>query len=594
MHALFRNFKFVKESIKPPRKRSTEEIAAQAATYRLKKSQEFEVDNSSARVNHQRAQISAGLASYSGEWSSAQAKHLLRRTLFGARKTEVAQFSAMDSSAAVDALLQPEVLPDPPVNDYNEFAEEPDPNVPYGQPWVESPYSNSHEGLKIYSLKSWVLDQMLNQSPTIHQKLILFWHNLLPTQMWGVFHAKTSYRYWKMLHENAFGNYKDLIKQLTLDPCMLFYLNGTFNHKNAPDENYARELQELFCIGKGPNSGYTEADVQAAARILTGWVIIGDSIYGEGEPISVFADAVIQDPNNYWHDESNKQFSEFYNNTVIQGRSGPEGAQELDDMLDMIFSNDETALYICRRLYNFFVYHEIDEITEQNVIQPLAQIFRDNNYEILPVLSALLKSEHFFDEANYGAYIKSPIDHSIGLWRSLEIPQKGLSEETPAQKLLRNVYLNFEMADRGMEVGDPPSVAGWQAYYQEPNYDRIWLSADSFLSRIRSQDNLIWNHNSAGIDLPGFSLIDFAEELENPENPQALVEESSNLLLGLPLSEENKIGLEGILDPIGNQWVLEWNDYQADPSNEMKKTVVESRLKALFQAMLQMGEFQLM
>ncbi len=585
----------MKEYIDPPKKRSKAEIEALTEKYRISKTKIFDIVHSdSSRSGGKRRTISSGLSEYSGPWGADQVKHLLRRTLFGIRKTEVQDFLQLNASSAVDTLLQTETFPGPPINNYNEFADEPDPNVPDGETWILSPYSNSHEGLKIYSLKAWIVDQMLNQGTSIHQKLILFWHNLLPTQMWGVFQAKTSYKYWKMLFDNSFGNYKDLIKQLTIDPCMLFYLNGTYNHKNAPDENYARELQELFCIGKGPNSGYTEADVQAAARVLTGWVIIGDSVYGEGEPISVFADAVLQDPNDYWHDESDKQFSAFYGNRVIQGRSGANGAQELDDMLDMIFDNDETALYICRRLYNFFVYHEIDTTTETNVIQPLAQIFRDNNYEIMPVLSALLKSEHFFDSANHGAYIKNPADNLIGMLRNLEVPTKGLHDGTPAEKILRNVYLNFNMGDRGMEIGDPPSVAGWQAYYQEPTYDKIWLSADTLLSRIRTQDYFIWGNNIYGIDFPEFSLIDFVEGLDTPDDPSALVEEATDLLLGVALAADKKEGLVNILDPIGTQWGLEWNDYVADPDNEMKKSVVESRLRSLFQAMLQFGEFQLM
>ena len=133
--------------------------------------------------------------------------------------------------------------------------------------------------------------------------MLLFWHNLLATESWGIFIAKTSYQYFELLRRHAFGNFKTLIREITLDPAMLIYLNGTRNQKEAPDENYARELQELFCIGKGPNSGYTEEDVQAAARVLTGWRHSWKEVNSQG-PVSSFFQADR-------HDTSDKQFSDF-------------------------------------------------------------------------------------------------------------------------------------------------------------------------------------------------------------------------------------------------------------------------------------------
>lgn len=548
----------------------------------------------SKSTSSNRTNISSGLEQYAGDWGHDEVIHLLRRTLFGVWKSEIETFLTLNVSDAVDTILTPESIWSPPVNDYQSFLDTPDPDVDEGETWITAPYNGEIEYMRILSLKSWILEQMHQQSTSIHHKLGLFWHNLLPTEMTGVFIAKSGYKYYRMLLDNAFGNYKDLIKKLTIDPNMLFYLNGTYNHKNAPDENYARELQELFCIGKGPNSGYTEGDVQAAARVLTGWVIIGDSIWGEGEPTSVFADSVISDPNNYWHEESDKQFSEFYGNQVISGRSGADGAQELDDLLDMIFDQKETSLYICRRIYNFFVYHDIDEVTETNVIEPLAQIFRENNYEIRPVLSALFKSEHFFDAANYGAMIKNPMDHMLGLMRSLEIFHKGLSAESPSDILFRNTSLGYMLNDTGMYVGDPPNVAGWQAYYQEPTFDKIWISSDSILRRTQNQDILINYGYVYGYFFPEFSLINLVEMLDSPDDPQLLAEEASRFFLGIPLTTEQLENLENILDPIGDQWPGEWSSFVNDPDNEMKRNVVESRLRSLFQTMLQLAEFQLM
>jgi len=559
----------------------------QIEKYRKVAPVDLEADSVFNLREDQRTSITSGLEPYAGSWGRAQAAHLLRRTLFGLRKTDLDQFSTMTMNDAVDAILQSSPIPAPPINDYNSFATEPDPDVNEGETWITAPYNNELEGLRIYSLKSWIIDQMLNQEATIHQKLALFWHNLLPTQMWGVFFAKTSYRYWKMLLDNSLGNYKDLIKKLTLDPCMLIYLNGTRNNKDAPDENYGRELQELFCIGKGTGSGYTEGDVQAAARVLTGWVVDGSSIYGESEPISLFYEP--------WHDTTDKQFSSFYGDTLITGKSGSQGADELDEMLTMFFDTNELGLYICRRIYNFFVYHSIDSAAEANVIVPLAQIFRDTNYDIAPVLNALFKSTHFYDMANIGAAIKNPVDHLIGLWRSLEIHTKGLAAESIDEQLLRKVYMVWDIAERGMEIGDPPSVAGWKAYYQTPAFDKIWITSDSIQSRVARQDNLLQYGTIFGnLQLTEFSLIDVVEEVSEVPLPRVVIAETAELLLGLQLDESGIDNLESILSPVPNEWTLAWYDYIGDPEDVMKKEVVEARLRSTFQSMLQLGEFQLM
>jgi uncharacterized protein (DUF1800 family) len=173
------------------------------------------------------------------------------------------------------------------------------------------------------------------------------------------------YRYNILLRQYALGNFKEMTRAVTMDPAMLKYLNGNANTKKAPDENYGRELQELFTVGKGPGSHYTEADVKAAAHVLTGFRIENKSL----PDIHGVFDAGR-------HDENDKQFSDFYQNTTIKGRKGKEGEMELDDLLALIFSQPEVARFICRKLYRFFVYHNIDEETEKTIIEPLAELFR--------------------------------------------------------------------------------------------------------------------------------------------------------------------------------------------------------------------------
>ncbi len=217
-------------------------------------------------------------------------------------------------SQAVDLLLTKGTVT-LPVNNYNDPANGvEDPEIAFGETWINSAYGDQYEGPRTNSLKGWLIKNMLNQDTSVEEKMLLFWHNLLPIQTWGVFYAKLSYRYFEMLRRNLFGNFKTMIKELTLDPAMLLYLNGTFNNKEAPDENYGRELQELFCIGKGPNANFTEEDVQAAARVLTGWVVRWEDFEASRTLPSYFYSP--------FHDTTNKQFSAFYGNRVIM--EGPE------------------------------------------------------------------------------------------------------------------------------------------------------------------------------------------------------------------------------------------------------------------------------
>ncbi len=537
-----------------------------------------------------RTALDSGLDPYTDEWTSQQAAHLLRRLLFGVKKSELDYFTGMSMEQAVDELIQTSPIPDPPVNDYNYSLEAgvEDNEIADGETFIEAPWDDDLESPRIISLKAWMVKNFLHQETTIHEKMILFWHNLLVTEMWGIFISKGSYQYFDMLRTHALGNYKTLIRELTLNPVMLLYLNGTLNNKEAPDENYARELQELFCIGKGPGSNYTEEDVQAAARVLTGWVTHWDDVTSEGVMKTQFYP--------HLHETANKQFSAFYGNRVITGRSGVGGALELDDLLDMIFDNNETALYICRRLYNFFVYHEIDEQTEENVIQPLAQVFRENNYGMVPVLKTLFKSEHFFDPENRGVLIKNPVDYLIGSMRTLDV-EKNISEDT---SIARNTYgsIHWSMSELGMEIGDPPNVSGWPAYYQAPQFDKAWISTNTVPSRAIKTDSLIfWGFWVDETNRLFADLTEFVKSLDNPSDPDLMIEEAVQLLTGVSLSEDTHAFLKKTLlsgQASDHYWTQAWNNFDYDPENEQYRQVVETRLKAMFQQLTQLAEFQLM
>jgi uncharacterized protein (DUF1800 family) len=269
--------------------------------------------------------VLSGLDPYTGVWTDAEIRHLLYRTTFGTKPAHIALLKNMSPSQAVDLLLQEQAVLPAPVNNYSGAKYEDagvmktitDPNVPLGQTWINANYDNEVEFWRNMSLKGWWLQSILGQEPSIHEKMTFFWHNHIPIQFLEVYNARLSYRYLLNIRSNALGNFKTLVKEVTISPAMLYYLNGTYNEKWDPDENYARELQELFCIGKGPNSQYTEDDVKAAAKVLTGWK-------ADWNTNATYFNANV-------HDEGDKQFSSFYNNTVIKGKSGQSGKDELDD-----------------------------------------------------------------------------------------------------------------------------------------------------------------------------------------------------------------------------------------------------------------------
>ena len=532
---------------------------------------------------------SSGLEPYLGLWNESAQMHLLKRTLFGFKSSDLMSIQSLNLNQAVELILTLDPEPAPPVNDYH-YPEEGiiDPDVAPGESWIEAPYNNDYEGARLVSLKGWIINNMLEQPTSIHEKMILFWHNLLVTQSWGVFIAKASYQYFKTLRTHALGNFKQLVKAITLDPSMLIYLNGTFNNKEAPDENYARELQELFCVGKGPNSKFTESDVQAAAKVLTGWVVSVESLENEGKPQSFYYPP--------FHEESDKTFSEFYENRIIVGKSGPDGEAELDELLDMIFENEETALYLSRRIYQFFVYNEIDDFTEQNVIVPLAQLLRENDYDVKPVLTSLFNSAHFYDPANRGAVIKNPADFLIGTWKALEISRLGTSNSL--NRLLNHRSMLWNMADQGMEIGDPPSVSGWPAYYQAPQFDKYWITTDTITSRAIMTDSLwywgFWVSQDLRVNA---DLIQIVSQLNEQLDSNLMLREITSKVFGISMDDSSLQHLKTVLlngQSSDAYWTSAWLQLQADPGNQEIRSVVENRLKATFQHIFQMGESQLM
>jgi uncharacterized protein (DUF1800 family) len=517
----------------------------------------------------------AGLAPYSGSWTVNEVTHLLKRTMFGAKKSDVDYFLTLSPGAAVDELLNNIVAPSPPLRDYGLMEDDDgvmhdDLGVAMGQTWVNDPNMASVPQIRgainnnrIDSLKKWWAGLIINQQRSIQEKMVLFWHHHFSVQQLEVDQYWFLWRHHNLLRTNVLGNLKSITRDICIDPAMLVHLNGYLNSRQAPDENFARELQELFTIGKGDDSLYTEDDVIAAARVLSGWRITNN-------PLNSYLDASA-------HDTGSKRFSAFYNNTVIAGSTDPN--QELDALMNMIFGTTEAARFFCRKLYKWFVYYEIDDATETDVIIPMATALQSNNYDIKPALALLFKSEHFFDTINQACYIKSPYDIIVGTLREFSVPFPAYTNYATGYPLFFSVYQNA--ADMQQQLFQPPDVSGWPSYHQEPMHYELWVNSNSLPRRADFTDALV---NDSVIDVRAF-----ANYSTNPADPNQLINDVTALLLRYPLSTNSKTYVKRnfLTNNIADDtiWTNAWNTNNT--------TVINNSLREMFKFLMNLPEFHL-
>lgn len=526
--------------------------------------------------------LTTGLDPYTGTWGYEQAAHLLRRSMYGPTYAQIKSVVEQGKETTLDDLFAVLPLPTPPIN--TSFEE--DPNVPIGSTWIDAPYVDEPNlfGYRYRSLNAWTVGNYLEEGISIREKMVTFWNNHFG--MGNVNDPKFRYQYNNLYREHATGNFKELIQKITINPAMLRFLNGNQNTKNAPNENYAREVLELFTIGKGPQiapgdyTNYTEDDVIAIAKVLTGWRDRGyRSMNPDIEISSVFI------PNR--HHTGDKQLSEHFGNAVISD----EGDQEYLTLIDIIFAQEEVAKFICRKFYRWFVYYIIDDNAEVNVIEPMAEMLIENDFELAPVLRALLSSEHFYDAINLGPMIKNPLDFVISSLKTpaIQFPadiDKKYFVQQRIYPLMRNMEMDFY---------NLPSVAGWKAYYQEPSFYRIWINSTTLQARQQFTDKLTTNgYTFSGFRL-GLNPLEFIATLDDPTDPNSVVEEFAKILFPQPITDDQKLILKEILIPglPDYEWGVEYNDYLDYPDDENLANAVASKLKNLLQAMFAMPEFYL-
>lgn len=526
-----------------------------------------------------------GLEPYTGPWTQAEATHLLRRATFGPNIQEVNKVVSQGLQNTIDELFQTQPLPDPPINNISTV----DPYVPIGETWIEAAYlaDVNLRGYRRNSLNSWTVNTMLQGGLNIREKMTLFWHNHFVTSRVAVNDPKFQYVYITLLRSHATGNFRELTKKITIDPSMLRYLNGDQNTKTNPNENYARELMELFTIGKGPLVGpgdythYTEDDVIAMAKVLTGWVTTG--FYTLNPDVKIASEY-----RNNRHDLTTKTLSHRFDNITIPNM----GDKEYAHLIDVIFSKDECAFFIARKLYRWFVYYNIDDNIEQQVIAPMAQLILDHDYDIAPALQALLSSAHFYEDCVRGVMIKHPIDFIISMMRQSDWSSPGnLNLQYRYWLLAAQTFPTMQM-----EYFDPPSVAGWKAWYQEPTFYQGWLNSVTLPVRSNIVKTLVFNGfkvgNNPAAPLP---LLAWITNMTNPHIPDDLIDGFVKLLFPRPISDAKKAYLKEVLLPglPDYEWTIEYTDYLNNPGDMNLKNAVLNKLRNLVSTMMQMPEYQL-
>ncbi|MBL7805855.1 MAG: DUF1800 domain-containing protein [Saprospiraceae bacterium] len=366
-------------------------------------------------------------------WTARRVAHLYRRLGFGASLAQIQQGLQMSPSELVDQLL-------------DNVADLGTPDPPYWAGYTSDDYDADPDSVFTHrrEMRNRWLSEMLEEG--IRAKMALFWHNHFATELIDYQCNAYMWDYYSLLHEHAFGNFKVFVREMGKNAAMLDYLNGNLNVAGSPNENYARELMELFTMGEG--NGYTQSDIVEMARALTGWQ----------------AKAYLCTPAYYdatRHDNGVK---------TIFGQSGNFNFTSAHNLI-FTARAQQVAHFIPSKIYKNFVY----QYPDPQVIDGLAQTFQNNNWELLPMLKQLFKSEHFFDDQFISARVKNPIESMIPLLKA-----GGVSAADMDTNWWNAIgYWSFLL---GQEIFNPPNVSGWAGY-------RAWINESTMTAR--------WKFNSS-------------------------------------------------------------------------------------------------
>jgi uncharacterized protein (DUF1800 family) len=395
-------------------------------------------------------------------WNRRRALHLYRRTAFGASRPIIENALLQNPSTLVSTLV-------------DEAKNLPPATPPEWANWAINNYSANEEERNaqiVLQIVSWVNVWMKDfRTNGLRDRMALFWHNHFVTKLDKYICPSWMYQYHHLLQKHALGNFKDFLREMGTNPAMLVFLDGVQNTRFQPNENFARELFELFTLGV--DNGYTQADIVNAARALSGW---------NGITLATLCGEIGFVP-SFW-DNGPK---------TIFGKTGNFGYNEV---IDLIFSErpEQVSKYICRKLYAHFINPDVDPV----VVDKLATIFRQNNFEIAPVMKAVFSSVHFFDDATVGTIIPGHIEHFLTFLNEMDLPNNDVL----------NQYIVYGSDDYDQRLFNPTDVSGWKG-------NRAWITSATLPFRFEGIFNImLYYYQVQGNEIT--QLRDFALSLVDP------------------------------------------------------------------------------
>jgi uncharacterized protein (DUF1800 family) len=452
-------------------------------------------------TSQSRLGINSSLDEYTLPLSRLQVQHLLRRATFSLSNNIIDKYVGKTASFVVDELFakaDASINPTPPffANDHIK-----NPGNLNGKQREEAEAKKSLlVGDYNLALGEWWVGVMKKDTESFLEKMVLFWHDHFATQFASCDNIPSisMYRQNDLFRKNYAGNLRTLLEQISIDGAMLKYLNGNENISESPNENFARELMELFSLGVG---NYSEQDIREAAKILTGWKV--SMFLDEGTPYKAFLNV-----NQF--DKTSKLFmGEVFavNYEVNEQNVFKNSVQKLIDVI-LTKKGLISAKYLSSKIYQYFVYSNVQK-TDTLVVDQMAKLIIDNGFELKPMLKKLFKSQHFFDDLSIGNQIKSPAETIVALVKHIDY----------SDRYARNI-----MAALGLELFNPPNVAGWRGY-------RAWVSTKTLPTTIHFLKEIINNNSNT-------RLADWALSIEGSGDVHILTERFVELFLARPVSED--------------------------------------------------------
>lgn len=539
----------------------------------------------------------ASLNTRQGPLGRRLASHLLRRTTFRFNKARIDQFANMTATDAVNDLFTIPALdmPNGPIawDTGNFFISD---DGTQGD-------TNLNGGDRDDAILFWFLHESMMDT-SIRHRMAWFLHVCFATQPQGM----DRFFHYRLLQMFAIGNLRKLSIKITLDNQMLKFLDNRNNRKGSPNENYAREFFELYTIlkgaqiGEGDYTNYTENDIVEAAKLLTGFTtgqeIDGDTGLRKGR-------AIVNR-----HETGDKTFSSAFGGKTITGRNTQEGMyEELDEFVQMVFDEVETAKAFVRRLYRFFVRDIINAEVEQGIIIPLANDLFNGDYELESVVKKLLMSEHFYDEDDsnatdeiIGGKMRSPLDlllqtaNFFDLTSSIPDATKYDTEGEDHYRRFYREWVRNTSRNSGMDPLNPPSVFGYDAYAQAPDYSKLWFDGATIINRFKVGEQLVRGKIYGNRDISRtrsfkIDVVAFVEQnVTKPDSADDVVIELGDYLFPEAIGQDRIDYFKSFLvDSLQNvMWKDAWDDYQKTGDI----VYVLAALEDLFKALLRAPEYQ--